>query len=253
MDSTDGTNSMTTDELRASGDEQTPAGTQPAAPAAVDNTEALDARGAPAAEDSQSPASHDRAAELEQQIAELERQLAAERDAAADYMQRLQRAQADFSNFRRRAQQEQEQREALATGRALAAVLPALDSFQRAFSTLPQTLRALSWIDGIALVELQFHRALDALGVQPIEAAPGQPFDPMRHESIGEVESGDHPSGHVAVVVQQGYELRGLVLRPVLVQLARERTESATSGSDQPQQAASAEGSEASGAEDISP
>src|SRR6478609_665302 len=66
-------------------------------------------------------------------IAELERLLAAERDAATDYMQRWQRAVADFTNFKRRAQQEQEQRERLFAAQALAPVLNALDSFERAF------------------------------------------------------------------------------------------------------------------------
>jgi len=38
-------------------------------------------------------------------VAELQRQLAQEREAATDYMQRWQRSQADFANFRRRLQQ----------------------------------------------------------------------------------------------------------------------------------------------------
>src|SRR6516164_9958261 len=50
-----------------------------------------------------------RVAELEHRVEELEQALAKERDAATDYMGRWQRAQADFANFRRRQQQEQEQ------------------------------------------------------------------------------------------------------------------------------------------------
>jgi molecular chaperone GrpE len=138
-------------------------------------------------------------------------------------MQRWQRTQADFANFRRRAQQEQEQRDTVATGRALAGLLPALDSFERAFAALPETLRGFSWLDGIALIDLQLRRALEAHEVRPIAAEPGAAFDPQRHESIGEVESDQYPAGSVAAIVQQGYELRGLVLRPALVQLARAR------------------------------
>jgi molecular chaperone GrpE len=176
-----------------------------------------------------------RIADLEFQVAELDRrlararegspdmeeQLAKEREAATEYMHQLQRVQADFANFRRRAQQEQEQRETLATWRALAAVLPALDSFERAFATLPPTLRGYTWLDGVALIHLQLNRALGDLGIAPVAAEPGQPFDPNRHEGIGEVETAEHPEGHVAVVVQRGYEARGLLLRPALVQVAR--------------------------------
>jgi molecular chaperone GrpE len=160
-------------------------------------------------------------AKLRARVAELERKVEAERDAATDYMQRWQRAQADFANYKRRAQQEQQQRETLVAAQVVASMLPALDSFERAFATLPQTLRGYSWLDGIALIHGQLHRALVAHGIQPIEVEAGADFDPMRHESIGEVETEAHPAGHIAVLVQRGYEANGVLLRPALVQLAR--------------------------------
>ncbi|HEV2460965.1 MAG TPA: nucleotide exchange factor GrpE [Ktedonobacterales bacterium] len=162
-----------------------------------------------------------RLGELERRMAELEVQLAHEREAATDYMQRWQHAQADFSNFRRRAQQEQEQRETLVAGRVIATLLPAVDSIERAFATLPPTLRGYSWIDGIGLIHLQMLNAFAAHGVQAIETEPGQPFDPTHHQPIGEVEMADIPAGNVAVVVQRGFTAKGLLLRPALVQLAR--------------------------------
>lgn len=167
------------------------------------------------------PATNDATQALEQRIAELERQLNTERDQATDYMRRWHTAQADFSNFKRRTQQEQEQRDRLLAAQALAPTLHALDSLERAFLALPATLRSFSWIEGIALVELQLRRALELQGIRAVAAEPGQPFDPTRHEPIGEVESSEHPEGAIAVVAQQGYEMQGLMIRPALVQLAR--------------------------------
>jgi molecular chaperone GrpE len=175
-----------------------------------------------AAEGEAVAALHPRIAELELQVAELERRVENERDAATDYMNRWQRAQADFANFKRRAQQEEQQREAFAAWRALAAMLPALDGMERAFATLPQALRTLSWIDGIALVHMQMSRALAAMNITPVAAEPGQPFDPEKHEAVGEVETGEQPAGAIAVVVQRGYEAAGVLLRPALVQVARQ-------------------------------
>ncbi len=162
-----------------------------------------------------------RVAELERRVAELERQIEQERDHATDYMRRWHTAQADFANFKRRQQQEQEPRERLLTAQALAPVLSAVDSLERAFIALPASLRSLSWIEGIALVELQLRRALEMAGIHAIEAEPGQPFDPARHEPIGEVETDQHVEGVIAVVAQRGYESHGLLIRPTLVQLAR--------------------------------
>lgn len=159
-------------------------------------------------------------------IAELERQLATERDAATDYMQKWQRAVADFTNFKRRAQQEQEQRDQLFAAQALAPVLHALDSFERAFATLPDSLRGYTWIEGVALVDYQLRRALEAQGITEVAAEPGQTLDPTRHQAVGEVETDQQPEGHIAVVLQKGYQISSLLVRPALVQVARTPTAS---------------------------
>jgi molecular chaperone GrpE len=162
-------------------------------------------------------------------VAELEAELERERSAATDYMQRWQRAAADLANFRRRMQTEQEQRERMAAGRALALMLPALDNFERAFSTLPDSLRGYSWISGLALIEMQLQGALSASGARPIAAEPGQPFNPQVHEAVGEIETAEHPAGSVALILQRGYELEGVLLRPALVQVAKAPGEASTS------------------------
>ncbi|HKW22505.1 MAG TPA: nucleotide exchange factor GrpE [Ktedonobacterales bacterium] len=157
-------------------------------------------------------------------IAELERQLATERDAATDYMQKWQRAVADFANFKRRAQQEQEQRDQMFAAQALAPVLHALDSFERAFATLPDSLRGYTWIEGVALVDYQLRRALVEQGITEVAAEPGEALDPTRHQAVGEIETDQQPEGHIAVVLQKGYQTGNLLIRPALVQVARTPT-----------------------------
>ena len=154
-------------------------------------------------------------------VAMLEVELEKERAAATDYMRRWQRAQADYSNFRRRAEQEQGQQQKLYRAQALAILLPALDTLERAFATLPETLRSYSWIDGVALVQIQLEGTLRNAGVEPIEAEVGAEFDPRRHEAIGEIASEKVPAGRIAAVVQRGYALGDLLLRPTLVQISR--------------------------------
>jgi molecular chaperone GrpE len=158
---------------------------------------------------------------LLERVAGLERELAAERERATDYMQQWQRAQADHANARRRSQQEQEQFTTMVFAQTSALLLPALDSLERAFRTLPETLQHLSWIDGIALVEMQLRRALEAQGVTPFEPKAGDSLDPARHQAISQLESAHHPDGAVVEVVQRGYVWRGQVLRPALVSVAR--------------------------------
>ncbi|MGO8947670.1 MAG: nucleotide exchange factor GrpE [Ktedonobacterales bacterium] len=175
----------------------------------------------PLAERSETDLQGSRVVQLEQQVSELEQKLARESEQATDYMNRYQRIQADFANFKRRAQQEQEQQNLLLAAQVITLFLPALDSFERAFATLPPSLRGYSWIDGISLVLMEMQHALHAYGVQPIEVQLGQAFDPSRHESVGEVETSEYPEGHIAVILQSGYEVQGRTLRPTLVQVAR--------------------------------
>lgn len=198
------------------------------------------APGAEASEAAETPAAQNTASggAPASDIAELEQQLAKEREAATDYMQRWQRAQADFANFRRRLQQEQEQRDRQLVAEALSPVLMALDSFERAFRTLPQSLAQFSWIEGIALIELQLRRTLDIYGIKPIAAQPGQAFDATKHQAIGEVEADEYPVGTIAEVIQQGYQhvASAMILRPTLVQVAKARS------GDKPAEAASPAG-----------
>jgi molecular chaperone GrpE len=182
--------------------------------------------------------SADRIAALEAQVAELERQIERERDHATEYMRHWHTAQADFANFKRRAQQEQEQRDRLLAAQALAPTLNALDSLERAFLALPASLRSFTWIEGIALVELQLRRALELQGIRAVAAEPGQAFDPTRHEPIGEVETAEYDEGAIAVVAQAGYESLGLLIRPALVQLARKPSAPAADATDATQASA---------------
>lgn len=184
-------------------------------------TNAIAEETAPEASATAETAPPDHIAELEARVAELQAQVERERDQATEYMRHWHTAQADLANYKRRSQQDQEQRERLLVAQAHASTLHALDSLERAFLSLPPTLRTFSWIEGIALVELQLRRALDLQGIRAIAVEPGQPFDPQRHEAIGEVETAEFEEGAVAVVAQQGYEMANLLIRPALVQLAR--------------------------------
>src|SRR5437016_4580051 len=83
---------------------------------------------------------------LKMRIEALEKELAQEREKATDYMNRAMRAQADISNVRKRLSQDL----ALAMRDALKSVvyeqLAVLDSFDRAFSSLPDEFRHFTWV-----------------------------------------------------------------------------------------------------------
>jgi molecular chaperone GrpE len=134
----------------------------------------------------------------------------------ADRDDRLARAQAEFENARRRAAKEQQEYREFATADAIKALLPTLDSFERALQVKsdPADFRA-----GVELIYKQLQDALGKIGVSAI-AAKGEPFDPHVHEAIEMVETTDAADHEVLEELQRGYKLKDRLLRPAMVKVA---------------------------------
>jgi molecular chaperone GrpE len=161
--------------------------------------------------DSPQPAS----AEAQRGTAEMSelQKVRAERDTLLD---RLARMQADFDNARKRASREQQEFRDYALADAIKALLPTLDSFERAL----QTSREQSDLrNGVELIYRQLQDTLSKLGVRPIPAK-GEPFDPRFHEAIEMVETADAPDHQILEELQRGYKLKDRLLRPAMVKVA---------------------------------
>jgi len=136
-----------------------------------------------------------------------------ERDALVD---RLARLQAEFDNARKRSQKEQQEFKDYALAEALKSLLPIVDSFDRA---LANGESGSEFVNGVQLINRQFHDALTKLGLQPIEAA-GQVFDPNLHQAVQMVETDEAEHHHVLDELQRGYKLKNRLLRPAMVRVA---------------------------------
>lgn len=133
-------------------------------------------------------------------------------------LERLARLQAEFENFRKRNQREQQEFRDYALTDTLKQLLPILDSLDRAVKTESKSVE--DFRSGIELIDRQFHDVLTRLGVEPIQAQ-GQPFDPSLHHAIQMVETTDVPDHHVIDELQRGYRLRERVLRPAMVRVSK--------------------------------
>lgn len=154
--------------------------------------------------------------ELERLKSELEKAQAQ----AAEYLDGWQRAQAEFSNYRKRQEAERAQLIALANAGLLRKLLPVVDDFERAFATIPDGLNRLTWCEGILLIKHKLEAILESEGVKPI-VTEGQVFDPLYHEAITYEEAEGYEEGRIIGEVQRGYMLGERVLRPALVRVAK--------------------------------
>jgi len=170
------------------------------------------------------PASEEEQA-VEQDLDSLVEDLKRERD---EYLELAQRARADFENYRKRAAREGT--DALLRGKTEVgkAVLPALDSLERAIAAHPvgpgreaeEPAGGNSLAEGVALVHRELVSALDAAGIEAIDPA-GEKFDPNLHEALSSrpPQDGEEP-GVVVETVQRGYRLGAALIRPARVVVA---------------------------------
>ena len=139
--------------------------------------------------------------------------LHAVKESEAARLDDLQRIAAEFENFRKRSERDQEEMTARASQRVVAALLPVLDSFDGAFGHDAQSPGEELLLSG---VQGTFHQLMEVLGREGLAVIPteGEPFDPTIHEAVA---GGGGEDLMVAGEMRRGYTLGGRVLRPALV------------------------------------
>ena len=143
----------------------------------------------------------------------------AERD---EYLDLLQRVQADFENYRKRAARDQERLVAHAHERLVRELLPVLDDLERALEAAERHEEA-TLVEGVTLVQKALRQALAKEGLAEISTEGA--FDPHVHEALLTQPSAEFEPGSVLEVVQRGYRLGDKVVRPARVIVASEPSE----------------------------
>ena len=130
-----------------------------------------------------------------------------------------QRSRAEFTNYRRRTQQELAESKDRGALDAVAKMLPIIDDFERALNNIPEEFQDNPWMSGTALILKNMHKLLDDYKVEELDPV-GEEFNPNFHEAIGMDDSSDYESGIVTTTLQKGYKSGERVLRPALVRVA---------------------------------
>ena len=143
-------------------------------------------------------------------------ELEALRNENEELISTLQRLQADFENYRKRAQRDQDALVARAGERIVKELLPVLDDLERALEAAEQHEEA-KLEDGVKLVHRQLEQLLAKEGLAIVET-DGR-FDPHVHEALLQQPS-EAPEGSVIQVLQKGFRLGDHVIRPARVIVA---------------------------------
>ena len=152
--------------------------------------------------------------ELSPEAAELVKQLQSERDEAVEG--RL-RALADFRNYQRRAGENEQRATQSGAVRMVKAILPVLDHFDLALNQKMDQMSLQQLTSAVRIVRDEFNKVLQTQGVERIEPARGEAFDPHRHEAVMRQKADDVDPNSVVQTLQTGYAMGDLVLRPAKV------------------------------------
>ncbi len=131
---------------------------------------------------------------------------------AEKYLANWKRSQADFANYKKRAEQEKADFVKFANADLISSLLPVMDDFERAMENVPEE-GSSEWIEGIELIYRKLMTVLENQGLSKIEAVD-QDFDPNFHQAVLH-EKGEE--GKVIKETQKGYMMHDRLLRPTMV------------------------------------
>ncbi|HCT1223471.1 TPA: nucleotide exchange factor GrpE [Staphylococcus aureus] len=128
------------------------------------------------------------------------------------------RLYAEFENYKRRIQKENEINKTYQAQRVLTDILPAIDNIERALQIEGDDETFKSLQKGVQMVHESLINTLKDNGLEVIKTE-GEAFDPNIHQAVVQDDNPDFESGEITQELQKGYKLKDRVLRPSMVKV----------------------------------
>ena len=142
--------------------------------------------------------------------------LRAERDMLRD---RFMRALADAENSRKRSERDRREAEQYGGSKLARDMLPVFDALRRALETMQDkaTEADKAVLEGIELTMREITNVFRKHGIEPIEPAVGDAFDPQLHQAMFEAPVPGTKAGDILQVMAVGFMIHDRLLRPAQV------------------------------------
>ena len=137
---------------------------------------------------------------------------------ANDNEEKYLRLYAEFENYKRRIQKENQINATYKAQGVLTDILPSIDNIERALQIEGDDESFKSLQKGVQMVHESLLRALKDNGLEEI-LAEGKEFDPNLHQAVVQDDNPDFKSGDITQELQKGYKLKDRVLRPSMVKV----------------------------------
>ena len=131
------------------------------------------------------------------------------------------RERADFSNYKKRMDRDQELLRKNYKKDTLEKFLPVLDDLKLAYQHRPEDGEAAAWAEGIELIIRKLSSVLENEGMTQIDVKPGDKLDPNIHMAVSSEDCDEFGSDEIIEVLQNGYRMGEKIVRPAMVRVAR--------------------------------
>ncbi|MHA1379085.1 MAG: nucleotide exchange factor GrpE [Candidatus Helarchaeota archaeon] len=143
------------------------------------------------------------------------------KSADANY-EKLQRAQADFENYKKILEKEKQEFIKYAEKNIISNLLNIIDEFEITLNAIKKETDKNKILEGINIMYNKFIEFLKKEEVKPIKSV-GETFDPFLHEALLSEKTDEYPEDTVLQEIKKGYYLKDKVLRPALVKIAKNK------------------------------
>jgi molecular chaperone GrpE len=131
---------------------------------------------------------------------------------ASEYLDHLQRLQAEFDNYKKRVDSEKKELIEYASIELISDLIDIMENLERGVASAKESDDLESIVKGMEMVNTQLKDILCSRGLKPIEAV-GKKFDPHYHEAMMMTPTDEYPYNTVIEEFQQGYMIKNKVIR----------------------------------------
>jgi len=137
-----------------------------------------------------------------------------------EFLNSLLRVRADFENYQKRTERDNERYKTLATEKILRKLIQHYDDLIRALNMLEVIENGESMKKGFKLLVKNFEKLLEEEGVRPMNCE-GEKFDPYKQEAMMVEVRDDLPENTIIEEIDKGYFFNNNVLRPAKVKISK--------------------------------
>ena len=161
----------------------------------------------------------------DEQVETLEKALKTEKQCTEEYLTQLKYAKADLENLKKRCDRQIEDVKKYGNERIVIELLDVVDELELAIDSSRSFGSAEALIQGVEMTLKRLKKILENEGVSPIKCI-GEPFDPAKHNAVSRTEKKGVDGCTIVEEVRKGYTMREKVIRPSIVKVVVQPSES---------------------------